>query len=101
MADAITDAEIQHLLKFVASTTCKYERNGDLHAGSEAVKHIQQKYEHFKDKIHSAEDFIAYSATKSTMSGNKYHVICAGKTPQDSDQWLLEELKRFRKNNNV
>ena len=37
---ADTKMEIDHLLDFVAKTTCKYERNGTLHAGPEAKEHI-------------------------------------------------------------
>ncbi|WP_374087291.1 DUF5329 family protein [Methylomicrobium lacus] len=96
-AQALTaDAEIDHLLKFVEGTQCRYERNGEMHSGKEAAEHIQKKYAHFKDEIATAEDFIALSATKSELSGKKYRVYCGDKKAQDSDRWLLEELKRYR-----
>ena len=95
-AQPTTEQEIQHLLNYVKTTPCQYERNGDLHAGKDAIKHIQKKYDYFEDEIQSSEDFIKYSATKSTISGRKYHVICKNKSKQESAAWLLEELKRFR-----
>ena len=58
MAD--TQREIEHLLKFVANTSCKYERNGTLHDGTKAKNHIQKKYDYFLDKVNTAEDFIKY-----------------------------------------
>jgi hypothetical protein len=89
-------AEIAPLLQFVERTQCRYERNGEMHSGKEAAEHIRKKYAHFKDEITTAEDFIALSATKSEMSGKKYRVFCRDKKVQDSDRWLLEELKRYR-----
>lgn len=88
-------AEIQHLLAFVKNTQCTYIRNGTHHSGEEAVKHIEKKYNYFADDIKTTEDFIRLSATKSTMSGKTYSVICDGKTTS-SAQWLLDELREFR-----
>ena len=34
--------EIDHLLVFVKSTDCQYERNGDMHSGADAAEHIQK-----------------------------------------------------------
>lgn len=90
------DEEIAHLMKFIEATQCRYERNGEIHSGKEAAEHIRKKYDHFKDEIATAEDFIALSATKSELTGKKYRVFCAGKDEQDSAQWLLEELKANR-----
>jgi hypothetical protein len=91
------DEEIAHLLKFVEDTPCRYERNGTMHSGKEASEHIRKKYDHFKDEIATAEDFIALSATKSELSGKKYRIFCEGTQPLDSDRWLLGELKKYRR----
>ena len=93
---ADTQQEIDHLLGFVGKTNCEYVRNGSSHTGLEAKEHINKKYAYYKDQIHSAEDFIKYSATKSEMSGRKYKVLCPGKSTQDSSEWLLDELKHYR-----
>ena len=95
---ADTQQEIAHLLNFVANTTCQYERNGTMHDGVEAQKHIKKKYHYYLDKINSAEDFIKYSATKSTMSGKKYFIHCTNSPVQQSSDWLLHELKIYRAN---
>ncbi|PTC02596.1 hypothetical protein C9980_22720 [Vibrio mediterranei] len=91
-----TQDEIDHLLSFVESTKCQYERNGTLHSGDEAVKHIKSKADHYADKIHSTEDFIAYSATQSILSGRYYQVHCEGLEPITSEVWLKNELADFR-----
>ncbi|MEA1982351.1 MAG: DUF5329 family protein [Campylobacterota bacterium] len=90
------DKEIQHLLSYVKNTECKYIRNGSSHNGHKAVKHIQRKYDYFKDDIKTTEDFIRLSATKSTMSSSPYYIECKNKQKVESSKWLLEELVRFR-----
>ena len=92
-----TQEEIDHLLNFVANTSCKYDRNGTIHDGPEARAHLNMKYEHYKKKVKTAEDFIKYSATKSLISGKKYKIRCPGSEAVFSSDWLLDELKAFRK----
>ena len=72
-------------------------RNGREHDSAEAVEHIRRKYRHFDDEIDSAESFIEYSATRSTMSGKPYSIRCPGEAEQPSASWLLEELARYRR----
>lgn len=96
-AMASTQDEINHLLDFVASTNCKYERNGTMHNGKEAVDHINKKYAYYLDDIESTEDFIKYSATKSKMSGKYYKIHCNNKASLKSKDWLLSELTVYRK----
>jgi hypothetical protein len=93
---ASTQDEIKHLLSFVATTDCKYERNGTMHNGKQAAEHINKKYEYYYDDIESTEDFIKHSATKSRMSGKHYNIHCSSKAPVKSQDWLLSELKVYR-----
>ncbi|WP_446010773.1 DUF5329 family protein [Candidatus Electrothrix sp.] len=89
-------AEVAHLLQFVKSSTCRINRNGSFHQGEEAAEHIQKKYDYFQDKIRTTEDFIKYSASKSTMSGKYYTVHCDGQKPIRTRDWLLRELEAYR-----
>ena len=93
---ANSDKEIEHLLDFVEHTECSYVRNGAKHNGPEARAHIQKKYDYYADDIKSAEDFIAYSASKSLISGSKYTIVCPDQEIQFSADWLLDELKQYR-----
>jgi len=88
--------EVLHLLEFVQTTECTFERNGKKYDGDEASKHIKRKYKHFKGQITTTEEFVEYSGTKSTMSGNFYLVYCGDNDPIKSSVWLLEELNQFR-----
>lgn len=49
-------------------------RNGTEHSCQEAAEHLQAKWEKHGAKIKSAEDFISYLATKSSMSGEAYKI---------------------------
>jgi len=91
-----TQAEIQHLLNYVASTQCMYERNGDMHTGEKAVEHIKKKYDYYEDDIENAEDFIKHAATKSKMSGKHYLIHCPSKPTIKSQTWLHAELVKYR-----
>jgi len=90
--------EVEHLLEFVESTRCMFERNGKKHSGEEASKHIERKYKHYRDQIATTEEFIEYAATKSSMSGRYYLVYCETDAPVKSKDWLLEELSNYRQN---
>lgn len=88
-------AEIQHLLKFVESSQCTFLRNGSSHDSINARSHIEMKYNHVKSRVDSTEDFIKYAATRSSLSGKQYEVVCNGKR-HATGNWLLLELLRFR-----
>lgn len=98
-ADVPSDqqTEIEHLLHFVKTSPCKINRNGSLHQGEEAVAHIEKKYDYFRKKIQTTEQFIEYSASKSTMSGKYYTVLCDGQKPIRAQDWLLQELEIYRR----
>lgn len=89
-------SEIDYLLRYVEGTNCTYERNGAQYTGKEAARHMRKKAEYFKDKIMTAEDFIALSATQSEVSGKPYTIHCPGQPVIHSRDWLLRELGRFR-----
>lgn len=93
-ADEVT--EVNHLLDYIRHSDCVMERNGSKHSTVEAIEHILNKYDHFRDEIKSTEDFIRLSATKSTLSGDYYLVKCPGENAVRTKDWLLSELKRYR-----
>ena len=92
------DAEIDYLLAFIEGSDCTFIRNGKSHENKEAGAHIRRKYGHIKNRVKTTEDFIQYAATKSSMSGQPYQVICNGEKMATAD-WLTRELDRFRNRN--
>jgi hypothetical protein len=91
--------EVNHLLQAVEDSQCDFVRNGKHHNSLNARKHLQKKYNYFKSRVKKAEDFIRYAATKSSMSGEKYMIVCDGHEVPSSE-WLQAELDLFRRNNN-
>jgi hypothetical protein len=91
-------AEIAHLLDYVATPGCRFNRNGSWHDGPAARSHLQKKYDYLvkRDMITNAESFITRAATASSMSGKPYLVQCGGGKPVASAAYLNEELARFR-----
>ena len=90
-----TTEEIAALLLFVEQSECTFIRNGKQYNDLEARGHIETKYDHFKEKISTTEDFIELAATKSIMSGKPYKVLCSGKEMNLAD-WLQAELVKQR-----
>ena len=89
--------EVQHLLDYLKNSGCQMERNGSKHDAQEAVEHIQKKYDYYKDDIKTTEDFIERSASRSSLSGRAYHVLCPGEDARPTADWLKDELERYRK----
>ena len=90
-AAAGTTEETVSLLLFIEQSECTFIRNGKHYDALKAREHIEKKYAYYKERITSAEDFILYSATKSSITGEPYRVICNGVNMITSD-WLKAEL---------
>jgi len=92
-------AEIAHLLAYVESSSCRFNRNGTWYDSREASAHLAQKERYLEDRgqIASAEDFIAKAATKSSLTGKPYTVRCASGPIMASAEWLLAALQRLRR----
>jgi hypothetical protein len=88
--------EVLHLLDYLRTSDCAMERNGKNYDSEGAYSHVKRKYEYFRDEIRTSEDFIEYSASKSTMSGKYYRVFCKGESAVLTRDWLLEELRNYR-----
>ena len=88
--------EVLHLLEYLRNSDCAMERNGEKHDSEDAYSHVKRKYEYFRGEIRTSEDFIEYSASKSTMSGKFYRVFCKNESAVLTRDWLLEELHDYR-----
>ncbi len=93
--DASAQREIDHLLDFVAGSSCTFVRNGADHPAQEASEHLAGKFRFAVSRITTAEDFIRDLASRSSVSGEAYRVRC-GKVDMPAGVWLTEELQRYR-----
>jgi hypothetical protein len=90
-----TTEEIESLLLFIEQSECTFIRNGNHYDALKAREHIEKKYDYYKERTITTEDFILYSATKSSITGVPYMVICNGVNMVTSD-WLNAELAELR-----
>lgn len=90
--------EVNFLLGYVEGAGCEFYRNGTWHDSKAAQAHLRDKYKYFvaRNLINTTEDFIERAATESSFSGQPYKVRCNGGAPVTSNQWLRDELARFR-----
>ncbi|CAN7639317.1 MULTISPECIES: DUF5329 family protein [unclassified Variovorax] len=89
---------IETLIQRVASQkSMKFMRNGEEHDATEAAQHLRAKYDHFKDKIVTAEDFIRLCGTRSEVTKVPYKVRTADKRTRNSSDFLKDELRLVRR----
>ena len=89
-----TKLEIAHLFSHLQLSGCQFYRNGTWYDSSEAVNHLNKKYQYLLDKglVASSEDFIERAASASSMSGLAYRVRC-GSNPAvniDGRPWFAK-----------
>jgi hypothetical protein len=91
--------EIAHLFSYLQASGCQFYRNGTWYGSSEAVSHLNRKYQYLLGKglVASAEDFIEKAASESSMSGRAYRVRCGSGPAVNSADWFRVELERYRK----
>jgi len=94
-AQADTSCEIDRLLDFIGKSRCSFIRNDEAHDSADARAHIERKYDYAKRHIQTTEQFIEYTATKSSTSGEPYRVSCSGRE-EPSASWLKRALARLR-----
>jgi Family of unknown function (DUF5329) len=91
------DTEIDALLKYVGELqSALFIRNGSSHTAKEAESHLRLKWSSGGSRIATAEDFIRYCATKSSLSGKEYLIRFPDGHEEPSAQVLLKELQRIR-----
>jgi hypothetical protein len=96
MAKESLEQTIDYLLHKIETSKATFIRNGKEHTPAEAVSHIREKYDHFKEEIKTPEDFIRLSASKSLLTGQPYLVRTPHGKEMHLDAWLTEALKAHR-----
>jgi len=90
--------EVNFLLGYVEGAGCAFNRNGTWYDSRAAQAHLRDKYNYLAARglVNTTEDFIERAATASSLSGQPYEVRCGGKAIVTTNQWLRDELARFR-----
>lgn len=95
---ATAQAEIAHLLSYLETSGCRFNRNGSWYDPKQARAHLESKSRYLTERgqIATAEDFIVKAATRSSATGMAYLVRCGTGPPEPSGDWLSAELARYR-----
>lgn len=94
---ADSTAEIEALIESIRSLNgAIFIRNGSEHTPVEAADHLKLKWTKQSQKIHTAEDFIEFCATKSIMSGSAYRIRFADGHEEPSADFMKAVLDRLR-----
>jgi hypothetical protein len=89
-------ARIDFLLHEVeTSAGIKFIRNGTEHDGSAAAAHLRSKLGAAGTRVATAEDFIKYCATESSMTHQKYKVKLGDGTVLDAARYFQAQLQKF------
>ncbi len=92
-AFAISEYEkIQFLLKEIEFSELIFIRNGVEYNSKKAREHWENKLIHAGDKIKTAEDFIKYIASRSSLSGKPYLIKFPDGNIISSEDWLRQKL---------
>jgi len=99
-ASALTERQkIDALLEAIGRSNLVFIRNGTEYSAARAVSHLRLKLDRAGDRIRSAEMFITYLASKSSMTGEPYSVRLPDGHSFPAAEWLRAELRKIEKSN--
>ena len=87
---------IAPLITYVSKSELRFVRNASEYTPQEAAAHMEKKYQHFRDDIDTAEDFIKLCATKSLLTGKPYLVVDRQGNKTRTSDWLRAELAAWQ-----
>ena len=94
--DAHEQARIDFLLHRVeTSIGITFVRNGAEHDGRAAAAHLREKLGFAGARVATAEDFIKYCASESSLTHQKYKIRLADKSVVDAADYFRAELRKF------
>ena len=88
---------IEYLIASVADLRgATFIRNGDEYTAAQAAAHLRLKLDRAGARIRTAEDFIAFCATGSSISGQKYRIRLADGRTLDTAEFLRGKLALYQ-----
>jgi hypothetical protein len=93
-------ARIEYLFAAIASLPgAQFIRNGTSYDAKGAVDHLRLKLHFAGSRVRTAEDFIRYCATESSMSGKPYEIRFSDGRVVSSAAFLRQKLLEFDRQN--
>lgn len=94
--DSGEQARIDFLLHSVETAKgVTFIRNGSDYEGAAAAKHLRAKLNYAGERLKTAEDFIKYCATESSLTHRKYQVRTADGTTTEASLYFTSLLREF------
>lgn len=94
--EAREQARIDFLIHEVETASgVKFIRNGSEYDGAAAGKHLRMKLGYGGERLKTAEDFVKYCATESSLTHQKYKIRTADGTTADSAVYFAGKLREF------
>lgn len=91
----LATTETIELLHRVEQSGCTFLRNGSKHDAREAADHLRSKIKRAGKRM-TTEQFIQKIASKSSSTGEPYHIVTADGKHMTSEDWFLEQLADIR-----
>lgn len=92
----VEQQKIDWLIDSVATLhDARFIRNGQAYDATRAADHLRLKLRFAGDRVKTAEDFIDYCATRSSMSGRRYSIRFADGRTVDAATFLRERLAAY------
>ncbi|HEY0368850.1 MAG TPA: DUF5329 family protein [Chthoniobacterales bacterium] len=94
--DTHEQARIDFLINDVASSKgIVFVRNGTDHDGAAAASHLRMKLNYLGERVKTAEEFIKYCASESSLTHQRYKVRTADGKTIDAGQYFTARLHEF------
>jgi hypothetical protein len=94
--DARQQQRIDYLIRSLSSLNgAVFIRNGSEYDASAAREHLQRKLNAAGERVTSAEEFIKYCASESSLTHQPYQIRFADGTTITSASYFRNELKKF------
>ena len=89
--------QIEQLIATIATLEgAQFIRNGQEYEAGRAADHLRMKLKKAGARVQSADDFIRYCATGSSVSGQPYQIRFADGRVTTSEEFLRRKLAELR-----
>ncbi len=95
--DARETLAITHLIQYVRESGLQFIRNSKAYNADDAADHMSKKMDYARDRLTTAEEFIDYVASRSSITNLPYYVVSNDGKKQEMGPWLYAELDKFRR----
>jgi Family of unknown function (DUF5329) len=98
--DSGQQERIDYLIQSLSSLKgAVFIRNGSEYGAAAAREHLQEKLKFAGERVKTAEEFIKYCATESSITHQPYKIRFADGTVTDTASYFHERLKEYDRQN--